>query len=497
MISRKLYGPPGTGKTTKLLQYVKTFVKLGTPIDRIGYFAFTTKAANEAIDRMLDYHTAFSRKDLKYFRTLHSLAFTRLGLKKSEVMQDEHYEDIGRKLGIEMTVYSNGQETTGFVDSNSEYFNLINAARIKEVSIEDEYNTDMYSQDMDKRLLQIIADEVKNYKDSFKLVDFTDMIERFNVSELCPKFDISFIDEAQDLSPIQWKMVDIIRKNSKYVILAGDDDQAIYGWAGADVKKFQHIPSKKDIILPHSYRVPKKIQELSDKILDRIPDDRRVKKKWLARQEEGYINYITDLDGMQLHQGNWLILARYNDRLAKLMPDLKEMGIYYQYKGRKSYKVSLYRSILNYTRWQKGELLSLSEVKDIIECTGMNLKPTEEKMYDLADLTYDKTVNWFDVFVVDYDECLYIRKMLSAEEKLSKDSRVKLSTIHAAKGGEAENVLLILDNTKTIRESAEKNQDKADEENRVWYVGVTRTKQNLYIMAARKEDRGYDIESLG
>ena len=64
MISRKLFGPPGTGKTTKLLKYVKTFLKLGTPIDKIGYFAFTTKAANEAIDRMLDYHTAFERKDL-------------------------------------------------------------------------------------------------------------------------------------------------------------------------------------------------------------------------------------------------------------------------------------------------------------------------------------------------------------------------------------------------------------------------------------------------
>ena len=81
-------------------------------------------------------------------------------------------------------------------------------------------------------------------------------------------------------------------------------------------------------------------------------------------------------------------------------------------------------------------------------------------------------------------------------EKLSKEARVKLSTIHAAKGGEAENVLLILDNTKTIREAIEKSQDKADEENRVWYVGVTRTKQNLYIMAAKKEDKGYDIESL-
>ena len=131
MISRKLFGPPGTGKTTKLLKYVKTFLKLGTPMDKIGYFAFTTKAANEAIDRMLDYHTAFERKDLKHFRTLHSFAFNQLGMKKAQVMQDEHYEDIGKKLGIEVTVYSNGEESTGFINSDSEYFNLINAARIK------------------------------------------------------------------------------------------------------------------------------------------------------------------------------------------------------------------------------------------------------------------------------------------------------------------------------------------------------------------------------
>ena len=47
-----------------------------------------------------------------------------------------------------------------------------------------------------------------------------------------------------------------------------------------------------------------------------------------------------------------------------------------------------------------------------------------------------------------------------------------------------------------FREAIEKSTDKEDEENRIWYVGVTRTKQNLYIMAAKKEDKGYDIESL-
>ena len=57
-------------------------------------------------------------------------------------------------------------------------------------------------------------------------------------------------------------------------------------------------------------------------------------------------------------------------------------------------------------------------------------------------------------------------------------------------------VLLILDNTKKIRDAIDKSEDKHDEEHRVWYVGVTRAKQNLYIMTAKQEEKGYDIESL-
>ena len=492
---RKILGPPGTGKTTKLIKYVKTFVKLGTPIDKIGYFAFTTKAANEAIDRMLDYHTAFSRKDLKYFRTLHSLAFTQLGMKKAQVMQDEHYEDIGRKLGIEVTVYSNGEEKTGFVDSDSEYFNIINAARIKNVSIEEEYNTDMYSEDIDKHQLQILKDEVDNYKQAYGLVDFTDMIEKFNMAELCPKYDVIFVDEAQDLSPIQWKMYDILKKNSKYVILAGDDDQAIYGWAGADVKRFQDEEAK-DIILPQSYRVPQSVQHIADQILNRIPDDRRIKKQWAPRPESGTANHITTIEDAPLHDSDWLILARTNDKLRKLKSTLKDMAIYFELKGRKSYKTRLYTAIKNYTRWTNGDKLSLLECKDLFEFLELEWVSTEERMYDLQEFGFNFTDNWYEVFKSDPEESLYIREMLRLGEKLNSPARVKLSTIHAAKGGEATNVLLILDNTKKIRDAIEKSEDKHDEEQRVWYVGVTRTKQNLYILTAKHEDKGYDIESL-
>jgi superfamily I DNA/RNA helicase len=495
---RKILGPPGTGKTTTLIKYVKTFKKLGTPIDKIGYFAFTKKAAEEAIDRMLDSFPQLQKKNLKHFRTLHSLAFDRLGLKKSQVMQDEHYEDIGRKLGIEVTVYSNGEEKTGFIDSDSEYFNIINAARIKNISIEEEYNTDMYSEDIDKHMLQILKDEVDNYKDAYKLVDFTDMIERFNVSELCPKYDVIFIDEAQDLSPIQWKMYDILKENSKHVILAGDDDQAIYGWAGADVKRFQDEPAKSRV-LPISYRVPSCVQELANKILDRIPDERRIKKNWLPRERwmQESVEHVTSIEDVGLWSGDWLVLARTNDKLLKLKPTLKDMGIYFEIKGKKSYKVRLYTAIKNYTRWTHGDDLSLSECKDLFEFLESEWVMTEERMYNLSEFGFKLDQNWYEVFKADPEECLYIREMLRNGENLNSPARVKLSTIHAAKGGEATNVLLIVDNTKKIREAVEKSEEKADEEHRVWYVGVTRTRKHLYIMAAKQQEKGYDIESLG
>ena len=490
---RKILGPPGTGKTTRLLKYVQTFLKLGTPLNRIGYFAFTKKAANEAKERMLKLYPQYSYRDLKSFQTLHSLAFTTLGMKKDSVMQSEHYEEVGKAVGIEVTVYKGGQEETGYIDSDSEYFNLINTARIKNRTLKEEYDTDLYSDDLDYNFLEIIEKEVKNYKDSFKLKDFTDMIEEFIVSNLCPTFDVIFIDEAQDLSPIQWKMYDLLKKNSKIVILAGDDDQAIYGWAGADVKRFQNEPAK-ELVLPKSYRVPIKIQQVAYTIISQI--ETRIPKEWKPRNYQGHCEEVYSLDELELTQGQWLILARTNYRLIKIKPYLIERGIYFEYKNRKSFSPKLYKAIQNFTRWTDDNPLTPAEIKDIFEYTGHEFTLDDDKTYDCMDFGIDFTDTWYETFKSDPEQTLYIRQMLSHKEKLSQDARVKLSTIHSAKGGEADNVLLILDNTDKIRDGIEKSPEKADEEHRVWYVGVTRTKQNLYIMAAKEDRLGYEIQSI-
>ena len=252
--------------------------------------------------------------------------------------------------------------------------------------------------------------------------DFTDMIEKFIMSEMCPKYDVVFIDEAQDLSPIQWKMFDILKKNSKHVILAGDDDQAIYGWAGADVKRFQQEPAE-EIVLPQSYRVPKLIQHIADNILSKIPDERRIKKEWKARDEDGSIQHVTSIEDVPLHKGKWLVLARYNDKLIKLKPLLKDMGIYFEYKKRKSYPARLYAAIENYTRWTKGSQLSITECKDLFEYFGKEFPEKEERLYDLKEFGYSPTQRWFEVFETEPEDSLYIRNMMQAGRRIIQRSQ--------------------------------------------------------------------------
>ena len=87
----KVVGPPGTGKTRKLLNQVEKYLKKGVPLNRIGYFAFTRRAAEEARNRFLKQKPNLEKKDIEYFRTLHSLAFNNLGLKEENVMNELNY----------------------------------------------------------------------------------------------------------------------------------------------------------------------------------------------------------------------------------------------------------------------------------------------------------------------------------------------------------------------------------------------------------------------
>ena len=474
----KIYGPPGTGKTEKLIRRAMAYIRIGTPINSIGYFAFTRKAAHEARDRMLSKNPQYKKKELRYFQTLHSLAFHTLGLREENVMQDYHYNDLGKILSIRVNAKKDA-DASPYLSCDNEYFQIILKAKEKGISVWDEYCTGEHSSNVEPDLLKHIEVNYNQYKVNNNLIDFADMIKKFlSKPELCPSFNTVFIDEAQDLSPIQWDMYDLLKNNSKNVYLAGDDDQAIYGWAGADVDRFIKEPAEEKV-LSKSRRIPIAVQEISEIITERI-QGLRATKNYLPRNEQGLCSKINSLENVDLYNGKWLILTRTISRAKEICDLLKVKGLYYENKHRKSYDTKLYKAIINHSKWLNGEDIPDTGLEDIKEYMG--------------ERELKKDLKWYECFdTASADEKIYIRLMLSNGEKLSNEARIKVSTIHAAKGGECENVILVLDNAKKIREATAHSIIKRDEEHRVWYVGCTRAKRNLYLMRAKIERKGYQL----
>lgn len=498
---RKVLGPPGTGKTEYLLNEVSKYLKNGVPLNKIGYFAFTRKAANEARERFLNMHKQYTRTDVKFFQTLHSLAFHRLGMSEDNVMQPVHYEQIGKELSIRVNAYSEDNEN-GYLNCDNEYFKLISKARVKNISIEDEFNSNEWSRDIDLETLQHIYMNFLNFKKQNNLDDYTDMIVKFvSNPDLCPSFEVIFIDEAQDLSPIQWQMFDILKAHSKDVFLAGDDDQAIFAWAGADVNRFINEPAIEEV-LQQSRRIPQSVLDISNVILSRIQGPRKEKKYYAKKDNngniiQGKVEHVFNLDNIDLFNDKWLILTRTIYRSLEISNFLKERNLYFKNQYGKSFDSALYKSILRWTDLTLGKTITSIDCKDIYEY--LNGEYEEDKFKNklqvvIEDLGYEKGIPWYETFTnVEQSKQLYIRTMLSNNEKLSEEPRIEVSTIHAAKGGECKNVVLVLDNADKIRKSVAINVDKQDEENRVWYVGSTRSMENLYILKSKKERYGYQL----
>jgi len=275
----KVIGPPGTGKTQTLLNKVMEYKEAGTPLDRIGYFAFTKKAAYEARDRLLETYLFLKKKDVKYFRTLHSFAFRYLGLKEENVMQEEHYKIIGEECGLRIKYATYEQnDFNGIFTSNSEYLSLINLAAVKRINVLDQLDKNEHLGKIERDKLQIVEKHIEDYKQTYGLIDYNDMIKKFTTQQQCPSFEVVFIDEAQDLSLLQWDMIRLLQQNSKDVYIAGDDDQAIFGWAGADVNSFIKFDAI-ELPLKQSRRVPKIVHQRALLRLDNIKSD-RLAKPW-------------------------------------------------------------------------------------------------------------------------------------------------------------------------------------------------------------------------
>ena len=75
-------------------------------------------------------------------------------------------------------------------------------------------------------------------------------------------------------------------------------------------------------------------------------------------------------------------------------------------------------------------------------------------------------------------------------EELNKEPRILLSTIHGAKGGESQNVVLLTDLSRNTQTNYERN---PDDENRLFYVGATRTKEHLHVVRPKDIYKSFRI----
>ena len=491
-------GPPGTGKTHTLLNKVDDYLKETDP-DKVGYFAFTKKAANEAKERAMDKFN-LSEDDLPYFRTLHSLAFRRLGINKENVMQRRHYEDLGQKINLPLDYNDYDEEETGLFTTKSDYLRIINLAKLRNITIDQQFNLGEHNQDVEYDKLNIIANELDRYKKEYNLIDFNDMILDFVKSDKSPRFDVVFIDEAQDLSRMQWDMVNHFNTQDSFI--AGDDDQAIFRWAGADVDSFI-TQTGKMLHLTQSMRIPKKVHDFAMKIIERVSN--RIYKEWKPKTVEGSVRMYESFEDVDLSKGEWMVLTRTRHMLEAIEETLTTKGLYFENKFKKSFEKDIQDAAIDWHNLLKGQLLNYRQLENISKYMGPShwhkkkMKGmVKEAFYGIDQLVKDYglqiKLNWFEAFNdCSTDRKEYIRAMRRNGESLKENPRIQLSTIHSVKGGEKQNVVLLTDLTHNTNKAYEKN---PDDENRLFYVGATRTKENLHVIQPKDDYKSFQIGDL-
>ena len=109
------YGPPGTGKTYKLMQALDSLIKRGFHPKEILLTSFTREGTNVGARRACSLFN-YTRKDVPYMRTWHSLAFHALDLKKDRIMMPEHYKMFGDAIGMNFVGHWMGDIRVSMID---------------------------------------------------------------------------------------------------------------------------------------------------------------------------------------------------------------------------------------------------------------------------------------------------------------------------------------------------------------------------------------------
>lgn len=440
----------GSGKTTTILQIVSSL-----PRD-LNYIvvAFNKKIAQELRSRC--------NSPVK-ISTIHSLGYTYL---------KNNYKVNNNLLLNMLTKSLDFSKAIQVIDA----YNLLRHNDLDIDIFSFEHIIDHYSLPIDletiDKVLNVIIDNSPLYS-QVSYIDFTDMIylpHRLNLTK--PIYDLIIIDEAQDLSKTQHRLLFSVLKNKGRFIAVGDSYQSIYGFSGASPEIFNSLKQKQNTItlpLHVSYRCPEKIVKEAKKYCPHIK----------SHKKGGGVKKITKINKfLSLVQPNDMVLCRINAPLISIHYHILK-------KGKKSFVLGedmelelkkLLDKIQGYTKFE------------MIESAKKLLKHETQSIDNLPISDKSKQIRKFEITDKITALCVIIRRTQNRRQVVrdiskifKKGDGVVLSTIHKAKGLECDNVFLLQswDGQSTWRDDLIDSEWEEEQERNVKFVATTRAKKTL------------------
>jgi superfamily I DNA/RNA helicase len=229
---------------------------------------------------------------------------------------------------------------------------------------------------------------------------------------------------------------------------------------------------------------------------------KRRHKEWSPRTEKGALSYYHSMKDLDMASGDWMVLARTKHMLNDVEKILQARGLYYKNKFKDNPEKDLYKAIIDWEDLRNKKFLKTDQIVRIASyMSPENYKKEQlqyldkDSMYHMDELSKKGLSTqrvWYEAFDNAPTKAVrYVRRMRENGEKLNQDPRILLSTIHGVKGGECDNVALLTDLSYNTQKNFERN---PDDENRLFYVGATRTKNHLHVIRPKDPNKkGYKI----
>lgn len=446
-------GPPGCGKTQEAIRIVREHIRMGVNPESIGFISFTRQAVSEASERLL------IEPKPKWFRTLHSICYELTASKREGVIDGDEIHSLRDEFGPDIT----------------RYLFIHDLARIEESTPQEVWRRTTEIKPISWTLTKRFCDWYDNYKAVSGRYDFIDLLENYLRTPLAPVLDLVVIDEAQDLTLLQWAVAKAFTSNTKKVILFGDPDQSIYDWAGVQ-NVLEQVEYGSRRVLSQSHRVPVEVHKRATKILD--IREREVEYK--PRDAQGSVTLLptpSSWMSLDLSKGEWLLLVRANYQLKNLEKVIYDRGLPVIAMANKKDGQDSRDRVLNNIKYYNSLLTG----------HGGSMKKIAylDSQVHGGDVTtmVANQVPWQKAFSsLSLAQKKYYTSVLENQDT----ANIRIATFHGAKGAESDNVIVFGGYPRAVERSRVVDPDP---ELRLLYVALTRARENLYLSPGAGELR--------